>query len=163
MKSCSLMAIAAILSSLQVASAQERLARPPKPTQTPPATACVSLGAADTGVSQLSSRIAAAQIAYLTLRADGDSASTRLRQCEFVVLSGFELLGKHGTQEAAETVAKLVLTRDMFWDFSDRSVIATLIATGAVGPLAARLLRPHRSDSQLAEAIVSCEGAKTCM
>jgi hypothetical protein len=163
MKPNLVLALSMLAIDLQVASAQVRVSAPPKPTRTPSATACVILNANETGISQLAARISAAQIAYMILRADGDSTSSKLRQCEVVVLNGFERIGRSGTQEAAEAVVKLVLDPEMLWNFSDRSAIATRIATSAVGPLATGLLYTHRSESLLAQDIVSCEGAKTCM
>jgi hypothetical protein len=156
-------AIAALLITPGIVGAQAQLLKPPKPTRTVPTAACDRLSASETSVSQLASRISGAQIAYLTLRSEGDGKSTTVRQCEAVVLDGFERLGKFNTQAAAEAVVKLVLDRELSWDFSDRSVIATHIATGAVGPLASRLLRPHVGESNLVKDIISCDGAKTCM
>jgi hypothetical protein len=151
------------LSTFPVASAQDHPIRSPDPIRPPPTTACVSLETTETGVDQLSAHISAAQIAYITLRSEGDATSSKLRQCESVVLVGLKRLGQFKTQAAAESVVKLVLDSEMHWEFSDRSAIATHIATGPIGPQVARLLYPHRGQSLLAQEIVSCEGAKTCM
>lgn len=124
-------------------------------------TACANLSTTAVAPDSLSQRIAAAQGARLTLV--GGENTPASRQCESVVMAGFERLGKIKTQAAAQAVVKLVLDKKLNLDSADRPAIASYIIEGGLGPLISPLLWPHRDQSLLAREIVSCVGQKTCM
>jgi hypothetical protein len=123
--------------------------------------ACANLSVAEQTPESLSARIAAARSARLAL--PGDDNARESKQCESVVMKGFERLGKIKTPAAAEAVAKLVLDKKLALDSADRPAIASYIIEGGLGPLVSPLLRSHTDESLLARDIVSCVGQKTCM
>jgi hypothetical protein len=154
----------ALLFLSTVVPALAQVEAPQKPTRSAPAAACKALSSSETGVNELATRLSDAQIAYLHLRAGGESAGSRLRECEAVVWAALERLAKSNQSGAVEAVTKLVADPAMNWTYSDSLRGASVLAASS-GQRFVESLRPHIRTSKLAKEAVECidSGHKSCM